>query len=587
MAVVTKERQRILTIPCSNGYVAYEIYARYEGQYQNAKLIVEIKPVSSLATSINATSGGVDLVAGMQAISTQWTDKKLWVGDYCEILEAGNLELGSGRLSVHITSGYAMINGEVVDCSAVNGNVNINIYPDFSVYFDGTMIPIEGIIAVHQEGSLFTDTFKLGSTVCRIVRMSILKSYVSAVPTNVVIKDGNNQVKFTLIVDSVDTTNIDFYDFIFVDKMVNLNQAYDYSGLAVPSAQNILNAICTDLLGCTAPTIAYGGDITIAYSSDTTARDIVSWIAEINASFARISETGNLVFVKIENVQNIPSISVENCADFKLGEYHRIERVYLEMATATEFYPINYTGNYNTVYLNPYNQLFTDSGNYTIAGMVEHIYNEINGFEFYSIETSRSSIVQDALPGDMVKFSLDNMDYPTFIQADWDYNGQWMGGYSCMIETKQQQETSVISNPVLNNIRIIVDRETGTITQQINQMQGELNQATSSFEQTAQSLELRVSNTEDGLSGAQGRLSNYETVVNIQADGVRISQGTTGAYVMFTATGMQIFVEGIKTAWAEADGFSAYELMIGGPEETTKWHLHEANNGATLMFLRS
>lgn len=455
------------------------------------------------------------------------------------------------------------------------------------IYFDGVQIDNSAITSLHQEGSLFADSFKLGSTVCRVVRMSVLKDYVISHPTSVVIKDDDNTTRFTLQIDSISDTNIDFYDYVLVDKMVNLNQVYNFSALATPNVQNVLNDICTILLNCPAPMISYGNDITISYSSDVTARDIVSWIAEINASFARIDETGNLVFVKFENGLNTPGINVDQCADFKLGEYHKIERVYLELATGTAYYPSNYSGQHNTVYLNPYNQLFSDSGNYTISGMVEHVYDEIFGFEFYSIETSRSSIIQDALPGDLVKFSLDGTDYPTIIQADWDYNSQWIGGYTCMIETKQQQETSVISNPVLNNIKIIVDRETGTITQQINQMQGDLNQATSSFEQTANSLEVRVSNTESGLSDAEGRLTNYETVVNIQADGVRISQGTTGAYVMFTATGMQIYVEGLKTAWAEADGFSAYELMIGGPEETTKWHLHEANNGATLMFLRS
>ena len=585
MAVVTKERQRILTIPCSNGYVAYEIYARYEGQYQNAKLIVEIKPVSSLATSINATSGGVDLIAGMQAISTEWRDKKLWVGDYCEILEADNLELGSGRLSVHITSGYAMINGELVDCSAVNGNVNINIYPDFSVYFDGTMIPIEGIVAVHQEGSLFTDTFKLGSTVCRTVNMSILKDYVQSFPQNVTIKDANNQVKFTLIVYSVDTTNIDFYDFVFVDKMVLLNANYDYSGVAVSDAQNILDAICQDVLDCLPPTMEYGGTIPLNYSSDISARDIVSWCAEINGCFARIGPTGMLQFVPFSNSGTSRTIDVNTCADFKLGEHHLIDRVYVELGTGTYYYPESTVN--NTVYLNPNNQLITDSGNYTISDIVEHIQSVIEGFEFYSVTTSKCQIDQDTLPGDMLMFELDEDSYPSIAQIDWDFNTRWFGGYSLEIETKIQQETKLKGDSISNQIKIIVDRETGTIIQEINQLTDDLDQATSSFNQTANSLELRVANTETGLSQNNSRLESYETVVNIQADGVRISQGTTGAYVMFTATGMQIFVEGIKTAWAEADGFSAYELMIGGPEETTKWHLHEANGGATLMFLRS
>ena len=456
---------------------------------------------------------------------------------------------------------------------------------NYFIYFDGVELDNNSILSLHQSGKLFTDNFKLGSTLCREVDLTVLKSAVSEHPSEVVIKDVNNVVKFTLQVDSVDDTNIDFYDYVLVDKMVNLNQIYNFSVIANPTVSNVFAGICSDLLNCPTPTVNYGGDIVVNYSEDITARDIVSWIAEINASYAKIDEQGNLKLVKFQNTDPF-EIDINTCGDVSIGEYHKIDRVSIDLGTASQSYPSE--SQYNTVYLNSNNQLISDNGSYTIQSIVQHIYSEINGFEFYSIETSRCAINQDSFAGDQLVFYLGEERYPTIAQIDWDFNIEWYGGYQLNVETKKQEETSFIdsTDKKINSIRILVDRQTGLIQQEINQVTEDLNQQTSSLQQTASALEVRVASAENNITSTGTRLTSFETAVSIMADGVRISQGTEGAYVKFTDSGMEIYVEGTKTAWAESDGFSASELMIGDSNASTKWHLHEANNGNTLMFLR-
>ena len=456
---------------------------------------------------------------------------------------------------------------------------------NYFIYFDGMELDNNSILSLHQSGKLFTDNFKLGSTLCREVDLTVLKSAVSEHPSEVLIKDVNNVVKFTLQVDSVDDTNIDFYDYVLVDKMVNLNQVYDYSRATDTSVQTILNGICTDLLNCPPVTVSYGGDINLNFSEDINARQIVSWIAELNASFARIDELGNLQIIKYENTDPF-EVDINTCENISIGEYHKIDRVYLDLGVFAYGYPS--TNQFNTVYLNPDNQLISDNGGYTRESIVQHVYNEINGFEFYSLSSGRCLINQDSIAGDQLVFYLGEERYPTIAQIDWDFNIEWYGGYSLEVETKIQQETNNIesTDKKINSVRILVDRQNGEILQEINQVSENLNQQTSSLQQTASALEVRVANNETSISDNATRMSSFETAVSITADGVRISQGTEGAYVKFTDSGMEIYVQGTKTAWAEADGYSATELMIGDPNASEKWHLHEANNGNTLMFLR-
>lgn len=606
---------------------------------------------------------------------------------------------------------------------------------NFFVYFDGQEIDGDSILGMSQEGSLFEESFKLGSSVCRTVSLKVLKNAVEQHPSKVVIKDINNVVRFTLYVDSVNEENINFYSYKLCDSMVKLNAVYDFSEMTNPTVQGVLNGICADILNCPTVTLPWGGSIPINYDNSVTARNIVEYAAEISGGFARIDENGNLQIIRFQN--NSPfETSVEMCEDFTLGEHHTIGRVFLELGVASYEYPINYQGDGDTVYLNPSNVLFTDSGSYTIQTTLQHVYDMINGYEFYSAQSNRCYINQTALPGDPLVFTLNGESYPTITQIDWEFNIEWKGGYSCLLETAIQEETSIIPDrDKVRRIKITVDRALNEITQQILAMDStvkvvaadfvqrvdlEYGQSTSSsvepaswsttapawndnlvmwqrartyylsgqqtvtggeivtkedgktvsllhelyfcsqytempalptarvtadtdvyeqwtlkcpvnnppcsvyyictqlvysdgtcsweqegyiagspsnsrlsqevvtlttsmseINQRATGIELNVQQIEEvTIADLETRTQTLETCVNIQPDGVRISQGSLGAYTLLTDEGMEIYAEGNKVAYALKDGFYAMDYIMNG------WHMTTTNGNNSFNFVR-
>ena len=93
-----------------------------------------------------------------------------------------------------------------------------------------------------------------------------------------------------------------------------------------------------------------------------------------------------------------------------------------------------------------------------------------------------------------------------------------------------------------------------------------------------------MASNEAGISENADRLTAFETSVSIQDDGVRVSQGTEGSYTKFTDSGMDIFVDNEKVAWAQADGFYAKELLVASDNSSSKWHIVE--NGNNLTFYK-
>lgn len=184
-----------------------------------------------------------------------------------------------------------------------------------------------------------------------------------------------------------------------------------------PTVAHIIEAICTTMLGrgTTIPVPTYYADMKVNWGYDTPARDFVSYVAELNGCFACISPTGSLQFLPFGTNTHI--IPLEQCQDFKLGEKHTINRVAVELGAASQAYPTDDT-NKETLYLNPANILLTDSGDYTIAGMVKNVYDMINNYTYYSLSTSRTQFNQSIKPGDHIVFTDGGMAYQTIAQID-------------------------------------------------------------------------------------------------------------------------------------------------------------------------
>ena len=345
------------------------------------------------------------------------------------------------------------------------------------IYFDSTLINEDAIMSLSQEAKLFEDNFVLGSTLCRVVHLDVEKSEVASIPTNVYIKDDSNNTLFTLYVDDVNKNNDDYYSFTLVDGMMLFNTVYDWSDLEEPTLQNILDAMCLDILGTTAPTIYYMADLELTWNQNIMARDLISYIAEVNSGYARINENNLLEFCYFTN-SVVDTIDVDTCEDFTLGEYVIIDRVVYENGIATSKYPSDdmYVGTGSTVYINPENILLTDSQGYTRDDIVEHIYEGISSVYFYNITTSRCEIDDSVKAGDCIAFTLNGNTYRTFAQIDWKYNGGWYGGYSLDVQTKKQEETSVLGlgASIERKVNITVDRELGVIRQEVSELSTEV-----------------------------------------------------------------------------------------------------------------
>lgn len=342
-----------------------------------------------------------------------------------------------------------------------------------NIYFGDTLLNSDSIMALSYEASLFDGNFTLGSTVCKVVHLDVAKEAVTAIPTSVLVVDEVTPSAMTLQVDSWELNDEGYYSFTLTDAMVNFNVVYDWSELADQSLQNILDNMCTDLIGSTAPTIAYMGDLELTWNQNTQARDVISYIAEVNGSFARINEYGELVFVPFTDTP-VDSIDVDTCEDFSHGEEIVIDRVVYESGVATSKYPDDesYTGTHSTLYLNPDNFLLTDSQGYTRDGIVQHIYSLVNGLYFYPLETNRCEINSSVQAGDCIEFTLGNESYKTFAQIDWDFNGSWYGGYKLDVQSKKQEETAVggVTASIDRRVTIVVDRELGAIQQEIDEL---------------------------------------------------------------------------------------------------------------------
>lgn len=103
----------------------------------------------------------------------------------------------------------------------------------------------------------------------------------------------------------------------------------------------------------------------------------------------------------------------------------------------------------------------------------------------------------------------------------------------------------------------------------------------SSVEQTANSINLTVKEiTDTTIPNLDTRTQILETCVAVQADGLKISQGSEGAYTLLTDDGMEIYSEGNKVAYAKKDGFYAIDYIMNG------WHMITANNKNSFCIVR-
>ena len=357
------------------------------------------------------------------------------------------------------------------------------------IYFDDKLINEDYYTELSTNFALFSDTFYLGSTASNTYNISIAKEAITTHPNTVLVKD-NGILIATLVVDNVEENDFE-YKYTLTDKMVNLEFNYDASGIFKNGGANLLE-IAQDICNKAGIELAtmdfrgYNKGINW-YDNTRTAREYIGYIAELNGGYAQIGKDGKLYFIK-QNTPSAKTISIDDCSDFKIGEKHVITRVVYEQGTLKYEYG-DETG--NTLYLSGDNVYITEQIE------VEEIFNEINGFEFYSFSTSNCPIDYNIMAGQIITFTDGINNYPTIVGYELTYNGDWYGGYKLDVATKKQEETQVTgTSEKIRNLTIKVDRESNKITQAIKEIDDQ-NQKISVVEQTVNELNSKISDIAD------------------------------------------------------------------------------------------
>lgn len=326
------------------------------------------------------------------------------------------------------------------------------------IYFDNNLIDEDYYTALSTNFALFEDTFYLGSTASNTYNISIDKTVISTHPNIVTIKN-NNELIATLVVDKIEENDFE-YKYTLTDKMVDLEFEYDASLIFNNGSATLLQIaqdICSKAGIELATTDFRGYDRSISWYDNTiTAREYIGYIAELNGGYAQIGKDGKLYFIK-QNTTSAKTISIDDCSDFQIGEKHTITRVVYELGSLKYEYG-DETG--NTLYLSEDNVFITEQSE------VEEIFNEINGFEFYSFKTNNCPIDYDIMAGQVITFTDGVNNYPTIVGYDLTYNGGWYGGYNLDVVTKKQEETQVVgTSEKIRKLSIKVDRDNNKITQ--------------------------------------------------------------------------------------------------------------------------
>lgn len=358
------------------------------------------------------------------------------------------------------------------------------------IYFDDKLIDEDYYTGLSTNFALFGDTFYLGSTASNNYNLSIDKETITSHPNIVTVKNEGALVA-TLVVDEVEENDFE-YRYTLTDKMLNLEFKYDASELMsnggvtlLKIAQDICNKAGIEL--ATMNFRGYNKSINW-YDNTRTAREYIGYIAELNGGYAQIGKDGRLYFIK-QNEPSVKTINIEDCSDFEIGEKHVITRVVYEQGTLKYEYG-DETG--NTLYLNGDNVYITEQSE------VEEIFNEINGFEFYSFSTNNCPIDYNIMAGQIITFTDGINDYP--IIAGYDeltFNGDWYGGYKLDVATKKQEETQVIgTDEKIRNLIIKVDRESNKITQAIEEIDDQ-NEKINKVTQTVDELNSKIQDIAD------------------------------------------------------------------------------------------
>ena len=429
------------------------------------------------------------------------------------------------------------------------------------VYFNDNSSSVDPmyIVGLKQSVHSLGDSFTLGGTVCRTFEIDVIKSAGIAQPSKIVLMDqssgGINNPYAVLTSIEVDDTNDAYYKYKAAEKFIDMTTVYKWSQ-DDNTAQKALAKVCSVYNLGTAPTKLddntnlYGTNIPVSLDDTVSPRDFIGWIAEINAGYAYLDAEGHLQFSKYKKA-SVGSISKEVCSTYKLGTEHKITRV---CYNGLEPYQAgDQTG--ETVYVNTDNRLFTDTaGTHPKPNdIIQHIYDNIKNFTFYNLSVEKCPVLSNARAGQLITIG----DKPTITQINWNYNGDWLGGYDLQLNIVKEQETSVVND----------------------------------FEKYVASIRVQIDHVEQNLEIVGQNVSALqEDSIHFHVDAPTSQVWVTNqdtlhptAYTSFKGDGMRIYVPESSTPVAEAtkDQFNCNEGL-----GVQKWAIKQGKSDSILLFYR-
>ena len=261
------------------------------------------------------------------------------------------------------------------------------------------------------------------------------------------------------------------------------------------SMLQILQDICTKA-GVTLETTDFPNKDTYVsvWDNSINARQYVMYIAEKAGRIAAISRTGSLVLI---NLQNSDEIELDPLLFEKYteGDLLEISRVVYEDAIRKFEYGDETAG---TLYINSSNPYIVD----TIE--IQNVYNQMNGFNIYSMNISKMIGNPAIDPWDIIKFTYNDKTYKTLGQNILTYNGVIIHKFDTQIGTNEKSQENVTINSEDSKFKRVftrIDQAEGNIelnTSQITNVQGDLEQNYYTKEQAnilIQNAETGVTNT--------------------------------------------------------------------------------------------
>ena len=447
------------------------------------------------------------------------------------------------------------------------------------IYCDDILIDENYYMGLTKSGQLFTDSFKLGSTLCEEYKITLDKQGITAIPS--VVKLYENDVLYkTLIVDDYLDEDIEITLYC-MDYMINANISYDASPLMAETGSTTLKAILDDIcekIGVTNGVESFEGEnLEVTwYNTDYSARNYLGFIAELNASYMYISPDNQLKMKRLKRDADY-SIDFQMLEDYKIGHLHTITRVVWDDGN-NKWELGDESG--ETYYIDAANVYVVS------AEMVEVIYNLINGFSFYNFNTSNCPL-ENIEAGDLVTFYNGNVGYTTIAQFidEIDYSGgYWNGGIELEVNNEMQQETQLLGpEERIKHLQTIVDRNNNTITtivtqtedikQQVSNNTTDINnnyqQMLERFSGTASSEELEQLKTtmQTQIDANKYEISKIETAVIDGVEKVITSSGTfdeNGLTMEQTNAQTKTILNKSGVSVQDVQGANAYDLLYAG-----------------------